>query len=124
MQGKCLTFGINGSFDSREKKFSKNFITVNTTFCLILHYNADNSYLSINGKEIFKFKADIKSFNFPTQICLKSISKGFSATESTEVSLNENLYNFQSNVILNLNLNFKCDILNTHKYSMNKNNMK
>ena len=32
-----------------------------------------------------------KNVNFPTQFCLRSISAGFSATESREVSLNENV---------------------------------
>ena len=36
----------------------------------------------VNGKEIFKFKADNKIVNFPTKFCLGSISSGFSATES------------------------------------------
>ena len=35
----------------------------------------------VNGKEIFKFKADNKNANFPTQFCLRSISNGFRATE-------------------------------------------
>ena len=56
-----------------------------------LHYNADNSYLFVNGKEIFKFKAAKKNVNFPTQFCLGSISNGFSGTGYREVSLNENL---------------------------------
>ena len=61
-----------------------------------LHYNADNSYLFVNGKEIFKFKADNKNVNFPYQFCLGSISNGFSNTESREVSLNGNMYNFSA----------------------------
>ena len=32
---------------------------------LSLQYNADNSYLFVNGGEIFKFKADNKNVNFP-----------------------------------------------------------
>ena len=59
-----------------------------------LHYNADNSYLFINGKQIFKVKADYKNFNFPTKFCLGSISNGCSATESRKVCLNGNVYNF------------------------------
>ena len=35
-----------------------------------MHYNADNSYLFVNGKEIFKFKADNKNVNFQTQFSL------------------------------------------------------
>ena len=62
------TFGINGSFGSPEKKCSINFTTANTKFCLRWHYNADNSYLFDNGKEIFKFKADNKNVNFSKSI--------------------------------------------------------
>ena len=56
-----------------------------------LDYNAANSCLFVNGKEVFKFKADNKNVNFPTQFCLGSISNEFSATESRKVSLNKNL---------------------------------
>ena len=114
------TFGINGSFSAPEKKFSINFSDTNTKFCLSLHYNADNSYLFVNGKEIFKFRSDNKNINLSTQFYLGSISNGFSAIESRVVSLNENIYN------LSVDYNFfdKPDILNIHKYLMNKNNMK
>ena len=77
-----------GSFGSPEKKFSINFSKANTKFYLGLHYNADNNYLLVKGKEIFKFQADNKRVNFLTQFSLGSISNGFSATESREVSLN------------------------------------
>ena len=59
-----------------------------------LHYNADNSNLFVNGREIFKFQVDNKNVNFPTQSCLESISNGFSATETREASLNGNVYAF------------------------------
>ena len=69
---------MNGSFGS----------PANTKFCLGLHYNVDNSYFFVNGKKMFKFKADNKNVNFPTHFCLGSISNGFSSIESREVSLN------------------------------------
>ena len=50
--------------------------------------------MSVNGKEIFKFKADNKNINFPTQFCLGSIYNGFSNTESRELSLNGNVHDF------------------------------
>ena len=59
-----------------------------------LHYSDDNSYLFLNGNEIIKFKADNKNVNFSTRFFLGSIYDGFSATESREVSLNGNVYNF------------------------------
>ena len=34
------------------------------------------------------------NFNFPSQFCLGSTSYGFGATESREVSLKGNMYNF------------------------------
>ena len=85
-----------------------------------LHYNVHNSYSFVNGKEIFNFKANNKNVNFPTQFCLGSISNGFSATESREVSLNGNVYDFS----VDYNSIDKSDILNIHKYLMTKNNVK
>ena len=83
--GEGPNFRINGSFGSREKKFIINFNKASTKICFSLHYNADNCYSFANGKEIFKFKADNKSVNFPAQFCLGGISNGFSATESRDV---------------------------------------
>ena len=94
MLGKGTILVINGSFGSAENKFSINFSKANTKLSLSLHYNADNSYLFVNGKEIFKFKADNKSVNFPTQFCFGNIPNDFRATESKEVYLNENVYHF------------------------------
>ena len=59
--GEGPTFGINGSFGWTEKEFSIHFTKANTKLCCSLQYNADNSYLSVNGKEMFKFKADNKN---------------------------------------------------------------
>ena len=59
-----------------------------------LHDNADNSFLFVNGKKIFKFKADNKNVKFPTQFCLGSISNALCVTESREVPLNEKVYDF------------------------------
>ena len=120
MLGESLTYSINGSFGSSEKKHSINFSKANTKLCLSFHCNADNSYLFVNGKYIFKFKADNKNVNFPTQFCLGSITNGFSATDSKEVSWNENVYDFSVNYI---SID-KSVILNIHKYLMNTNNIK
>ena len=59
--------------------------------------------LSLNLVFKFKFKSlnlrvtikiMLKNVNFPTQFCLGSISKRFSATESREISLSGHVYNF------------------------------
>ena len=68
--GQGPTFTITGRFGSLEKGISINFSKANKNLCLSLDYNADNSYLFVNGKEIFKFKADNKYVNFPTRLTL------------------------------------------------------
>ena len=83
--GEGGTFSINGISGASEKKFSINFTKVRKRFSLSLYFIVDNSYLFINGKEIFKFKANNGNVNFPIQICLGSISNGFGATESRKV---------------------------------------
>ena len=40
-----------------EKMYSINFTVTKKKFCLSLHYNGANSYLFVNGTEIYKFKA-------------------------------------------------------------------
>ena len=43
-----------------EKMYSINFTVTNKNFCLSLHYNGTNSYLFVNGKEIYKKMKDKK----------------------------------------------------------------
>ena len=76
-----------------------------------LSYNADISYLFVNGKEIFKFKAVNENLHFPTQFYLEGISNEFSNTEPGEVSLNRDVYEFS----LDYSSIDKSDILNIHK---------
>ena len=52
------------------KKIDINFNKAKAKFCLSLHYHADNSYLFVNRKEIFKFKADNGNINFLSRFCL------------------------------------------------------
>ena len=85
-----------------------------------LRYNAGNSYLFVNGKEILIFKADNKNVNFLTQFCLGIMSNGFSATESREVSLNGNVYEF----LVDYSSVNKSDIINILEYLMTKSKIK
>ena len=39
--------------------YSINFTVTKKKFCLNLHYNGANSYLFVNGTEIYKFKAKV-----------------------------------------------------------------
>ena len=71
-------------------------------------------------KKSLSLKPTIKMLIFRPQFCLGSISNGFSATESREVFLNGNVYDF----LVNYNSIDKSDTLNIHKYLITKNNIK
>ena len=49
-------------------------------FFLSLHYNGANSYLFVNGTEIYKFKAKDSEI-VATQLCLQNISKDWSVDQ-------------------------------------------
>ena len=48
---------INGNEIYAEKSYTPDFASGNKITCLSLHYNGDNSYLFVNGKQICQFKA-------------------------------------------------------------------
>ena len=74
--GKEPTQGLEHMLTA-EKMYSINFTVTNKKFCLSLHYNEANSYLLVNGTEIYKFKAkDTKIVAIP--LCLGNISKDWS----------------------------------------------
>ena len=83
-------------------------------------YNADKSYLFVDRKGIFKFKAGNKSVNFQTRSCLGNTSDGFSNIESKKVSLNRKVYGFS----VDSNYIDKFDILNIRRYSVINNSVK
>ena len=71
--GKGPTQGLVHSLTA-EKVYLINFTLTKEKFCLSLHYNGANSYLFVNGTEIYKFKAKDSEETFRKQ-CLGNISK-------------------------------------------------
>ena len=52
--GRGPTQGLESTLTA-EKVYSINFTEKNKTFYLSVHYNEANSYLFVNGTEIYKF---------------------------------------------------------------------
>ena len=77
--------------------YSINFTVTKKKFCLSLHYNGANSYLFVNGTEIYKFKAK-DSENVATPLCLGKIAKDWSADKMKKEVL------MDMSIILDLNL--------------------
>ena len=71
--GKGPTQGLEHTLTG-EKVDSINFTVTKKKFCLSLHYNGVNSYLFVNGTEIYKFKAKDSEIA-ATPLCLGNISK-------------------------------------------------
>ena len=63
--------------------YSSNFSVDSKTFCLSLHYNGDNSYLFVNGKQVIKFETKDKKFQTIHQnpMCLGNLSSDFNPTD-------------------------------------------
>ena len=57
LMGTGLTQGINDAKIYAKKNFYRNFTDFGKKFVLNLHYNGDNSYLFVNGRQELKFKA-------------------------------------------------------------------
>ena len=55
--GDLFVQGINDTTLYAEKIYSQNFTAVDKIFVLSLHYNGDDSYLFVNGKQELKFKS-------------------------------------------------------------------
>ena len=98
-----------------EKMYSINFIVAKKTLCLSLHYNEANSYLFMNGTEIYQFKAD-NSEIVATPLCLGNISKDQSMDNMIKTGFNGYVYDFS----VDYDAADVDDIKDIHKYLMKK----
>ena len=87
--------------DTLTKIYLVNFTVTKKKFCLSLHYNGVNSYLFVNGTEIYKFKAKEKQ-SAASPLCLGNISKDWSIDNTKKKRFNGYVYDI-------------------HKYLMKKN---
>ena len=83
---KGPTQGLGEYSLSAEKMYSINFTKANAKFCLSFHYDGANSYLFVNGTEIYKFKAKDSEI-VPNNLCLGNVSKDFSASNMKKLDL-------------------------------------
>ena len=118
-----LVFGIGPTQGlehtlTAEKMYSVNFTVTNKKFCLILHYNVENSYLFVNGTEFYKFKAKVSEI-LVGPIYLGNLSKDWSVDNMKKTGFTGYVYGFS--------VDFEAiavdDIKNIHKYLMEENNI-
>ena len=87
-------------------------------FCLSLHYNGANSYLFVNGTEIYKFKAKDSEI-VATALCLGNISKNWSVDNMKRTGFHGYVYDFS----VDYDAAAVDDIKDIQTYLMTKNNV-
>ena len=107
--------GINDTTLYAEKIYSQNFTAVNKRFLLSLHYNGDNSYLFVNGKQELKFKA--KDDQIVKEIlCLGNISDNWTNANAKKTGFYGTIYDFAIDYT-------EASIGDIHRYLMKKHNI-
>ena len=96
--------------------YSINFTVTKKKFCLSLHYNGANSYLFVNGTEIYKFKAKDSQI-VASPLCLGNISKDWSTDNmKKKTGFNGYVYDFS----VDYETTDVDDIKDIHKYLIKK----
>ena len=83
-----------------------------------MHYNGANSYLFVNGAEIYKIKAKDSEI-VATSLCLGKISKDWSTDNMRKTGFSGYVYDFS----VDYDATDVDDIKNIHMYLMKKNSM-
>ena len=116
--GKGPTQGLGEHSLTAEKIHLINFTLTKKKFCLSLHYNGANSYLFINGTEIYKFKVkDSKIVGSP--LCLGNISKDWSVDNLKRTWITRYVYDFS----VDYDPIAVDGVKDIHKYLMEKNDI-
>ena len=98
--------------------YSINFTVTNKKFCLSLRYNGANSYLLVDGTEIYKFKAKDSEI-FLGSVCFGNILKDWSVDNMNRAGSTGYVYDFS----VDYDPAAVDYIKDIHKYLMKKNNI-
>ena len=119
VMGKDYIQKINDTTIYAEKMFYGNFTDPGRKFILSLHYNGDNSYLFVNGREELKFKTKTNQI-INTNLCLGNLSNNWAKNKYAKTSLHGNIYDF---VVDYKPIVGTTTIYDMHKYLMTKHNI-
>ena len=120
LMGDGLTQGINDTTIYVEKSYYRNFTDPGKKFVLSLHYNGDNSYLFVNGRQELKFKAKTDQL-VKEKLCIGNLSDQWAASESEKTGLYGNIYDFLVDYQAIVGVG---PIYDMHRYLMTKHNIK
>ena len=93
VMGTGLTQGIHDTTIYAEKNFYRNFTDPGKKFMLSLHYNGDDSYLFVNGRQELKFKCKTDQL-VKEKLCIGNSSDQWTTSESGKTGLYGKIYDF------------------------------
>ena len=120
LMGDGFTQGINDTTIYVEKDYYRNFRYPGKKFVLSLHYNGDNSYLFVNGRQELKFKCKTDQL-VKEKLCIGNLSDQWTASELEKTGLNGNIYDFLVDYQAVVGVG---TIYDMHRYLMTKHNIK
>ena len=119
VMGTGLTQGINDTTIYAEKNFYRNFTDFGKKFMLSLHYNGNDSYLFVNGRQELKFKAKTDQL-VKEKLCIGNLSDQWTTSESEKTGLYGKIYDF---VVDYEQISGVKAIYDMHRYLMTKHNI-
>ena len=119
VMGTGLTQGIHDTTLYAEKNFYRNFTDFGKKFVLSLHYNGNNSYLFVNGRQELKFKCKTDQL-VKEKLCIGNLSDQWTMSESEKTEVYGKNYDF---VMDYEHIAGTTKILDMHKYLMTKHNI-
>ena len=119
VMGDGLTQGIHDTTLYVEKNFYRNFTNPSKKFMLSLHYNDDDSYLFVNGRQELKFKCKTDQL-VKEKLCIGNLSDQWTTSEPEKTGLYGNIYDF---VVDYEQIGGVKAIYDMHRYLMIKHNI-
>ena len=92
VMGDGFTQDIHDTTLYVEKNYWRNFTDSGKKFMPSLHYNGDDSYLFVNGRQKLKFKC--KTDQLVKKICIGNLSDEWTTSESEKTGLYGNIFGF------------------------------
>ena len=119
VMGKDYVQKINDTTIFAEKMYYRNFTYLGKKFMLSLHYNGDDSYLFVNGRQELKFKTKTDQL-VKEKLCIGNLSDQWTTSESEKTGTYGKSYDF---VVDYEQIMGTTKILDMHKYLMTKHNI-
>ena len=101
------------------KNFYRNFADFGKKFMLSLHYNGDDSYLFVNGRQELKFKAKTDQL-VKEKLCIGNLSDQWTTSESEKTGVYGKIYDFVVDYEQIIGVK---TIYDMHRYLMTKHNI-